>query len=306
MPKTSSPDSFRGRLESEYLDGTNRESLAPIINSLRSQLWASQKEAHRLKERLGRRERKTATHMLIGDSHHQAGVSTDRVVWAARLANTHRPDVIVDMGDWADMPSLWNLGNDRGRKSVEGANVGEDIQAAREARERFQNELDYEPRLVSCVGNHENRIDRFVDFFPMHSGTYTIEALGAEEFGWEVVPYGEVVVINGVCYCHTPLNPGTGKEIAGIHKAHQALTKGMMSVGFGHDHMRLYRELLRADQSKAMSIGTGCYFEHHEVYAGPTGNSNWWRGLVLVRDVCNGYGNVEFLPIEDIKRQYGN
>ena len=43
------------------------------------------------------------THLVIGDSHAKPGINNDRYTWAGRLAVDLKPDVIIDIGDWADM-----------------------------------------------------------------------------------------------------------------------------------------------------------------------------------------------------------
>ena len=53
-----------------------------------------------------------------------------------------------------------------------------------------------------------------------------------------------------------------------------------------------------------MGIVAGCYFSHFMAWAG-TANSMYWRGIVVLRDVVNGYGQVEKVSMEAIQKRYG-
>ena len=68
------------------------------------------------------------THLVIGDAHAKPGVSNDRFEWLGKLVIRVRPDVVINMGDWADMASLCLY--DKGKRSYEGRRYLEDIEAA--------------------------------------------------------------------------------------------------------------------------------------------------------------------------------
>src|SRR5678816_1840691 len=85
-----------------------------------------------------------------------------------------QPDIIVNIGDFADMPSLSSY--DVGKKSFEGRRYVKDIEAAHEAqtalleplwdynhKARKNKEKQYKPRMVLTLGNHEERINRAVN-----------------------------------------------------------------------------------------------------------------------------------------------
>ena len=248
--------------------------------------------------------------MVIGDSHAKPGVSNQRYKWAGRFAAEHRPHVIVDIGDHGDFESLCSY--DKGKGSFEGRRLQADFDAVYEARELFANEIakaaGYKPRLVYTLGNHEQRLLRWLDETPEMQGVFGLETLRAKEFGWKQYPYLQPVTIDGITYIHSPVNPTTGKEIAGMHKGHAALTKGLSSIGYGHDHRKTYYEGIDNELNKKMGFGVGCYMDpgQYESYAGLQGNANWWSGLVLIHDVSKGYGDVEWISTNRVKRQFGS
>ena len=108
-----------------------------------------------------------------------------------------RPDTIICLGDFADMPSLSSY--DIGKKSFEGRRYSLDIAAAREAMQvllqplkdfntkaKKNKEKLYHPRMVLTMGNHEHRINRAVENDSKLEGVLSTDNLQYKEFGWEV------------------------------------------------------------------------------------------------------------------------
>ena len=140
-----------------------------------------------------------ATHLVIGDPHCNPKASNDRFLWAGKMAHDLKPDTIICMGDFASMDSLSSY--DKGKKSFEGRRYRKDIDHAHDALEKFNKGLNgRRPRKVMLLGNHEDRIDRIIDETPELDGTISTKDLNFKEFGWEVIPYQEPMVVDGVHY----------------------------------------------------------------------------------------------------------
>ena len=45
-------------------------------------------------------------HLIIGDSHAHPDFNNERFTWLGKLIHDSRPDVVVNIGDMADMASL--------------------------------------------------------------------------------------------------------------------------------------------------------------------------------------------------------
>src|SRR3546814_8202356 len=73
-------------------------------------------------------------------------------------------------------------------------------------------------RKVRLRGNHENRLERYLEANPVLEGLVGLHLL--KDDGWEVVPYFSgapgVIHIDGIAYAHYFANPNTGK----IGRAH--------------------------------------------------------------------------------------
>lgn len=255
------------------------------------------------------------SHLVIGDSHSKPGVDNDRFERLGKLCLDLRPDVIIDMGDWADMESLSSY--DKGRRSFEGRRYTKDVEAARDARDRFNKPIErynsrqrkngkkqYLPHKVSLLGNHEHRIERATDSTPELHGTISSKDLGAEQFGWVEHPFLNNVTLDGVTYSHYFTSGVMGRPIGGEYPAASLLKKKFVSCTAGHNHLRDFCERTRVDGQKILGLSTGCHFDHWEDWAGDA-NTMYWRGVVLCKNVVNGYYNPEFIDIKEIEDRYG-
>lgn len=142
--------------------------------------------------------------LVIPDTQVRPGVRTDHLEWIGRYAAAKEPDVIVQLGDFWDMPSLSSY--DRGTGSAEGRRVAADIGAGNRGlailTEYARAKKGYDPRLVLLRGNHEQRIERYVNANPELSGTVGYHQFADRDLGWEPKPFLEPVTIAGVTFCH--------------------------------------------------------------------------------------------------------
>src|SRR5690606_37688479 len=118
-------------------------------------------------------EEMSTCHLVIPDPHAHPDIPNDRADWIGRLILDVRPDVVVNLGDMWDFPSLSSY--ERGRKSFWGRAYKKDLEAGldfdarlwapiREAKRRH-------PFKVFIEGNHENRLKRLLDVQPELDGT---------------------------------------------------------------------------------------------------------------------------------------
>lgn len=222
-----------------------------------------------------------------------------------------QPDVIVCIGDFADMPSLSSY--DVGTKTFEGKRYVKDIKAAQDAmaallepieqhnvQQKKNGKKQYKPRKVMTLGNHENRINRAVNLDPKLDGVLSITDLGYESFGWEVAPFLEVVVIDGVAYSHYFVT-GVAGRAAGSAQAQ--LRKTNMSCVAGHQQGLQIASASRADGQSITSIIAGSCYEHDEDYLGPQGNKHW-RGTLMLHDVHDGTFDLMPVSLSYLNKKY--
>jgi hypothetical protein len=220
-----------------------------------------------------------------------------------------KPDVIVCIGDFADMESLSTY--DRGLKSFEGRSYQRDIWAAREAMDALLEPLfeynqmrernkkkQYKPRMVLTLGNHEHRINRAINEDRKLDGLISTDDLPYQD--WEVIPFLEVITIDGIAYCHYFTSGVMGRPIT---TAQAILTKKHMSCFAGHQQGRQIAFGRRADGKEMTAIISGSFYEHDEDYMGAQGNQHW-RGLWVLHDVREGAFDEMAVSIDYLKRKY--
>lgn len=212
-----------------------------------------------------------------------------------------KPDLIVCIGDFADMPSLCSY--DYGTKSFEGRRYIEDVTITKRAinvltdpihqeveRLRRNRKKAWNPELILTLGNHEDRITRAINSDPKLDGTISIDDLGYSEAGWTVVPYLEPVVRNGIAFCHYFTSGTMGRPVS---SARALVNKKHMSCVMGHAQNYEFHREVRADGTGIIGLFVGACNTHTEDYLGPQGN-DYWRGIWMLHEVKNG----EFQPMQ--------
>lgn len=211
------------------------------------------------------------------------------------------------------MPSLSSY--DVGTKSFEGRRYRDDIRAVHSAMDMLLSPLQeynanarrnhkerYSPRLVLTLGNHEQRIIKATNSDPKLDGTLGIEDLNYKNYGWEVFPFLEVVVIDGVAYSHYFTSGVLGRPCT---SAAAQLSKKHMSCVAGHQQGLQIATGHRADGTMLTSIIAGSCYEHNEDYMGPQGNKHW-RGILMLHDVQDGAFDLMPVSLKYLEKKYAS
>ena len=244
-----------------------------------------------------------ATHLVIGDPHCTPKANNDRFLWAGRVAADYKVSHVICMGDFCSMDSLSSY--DRGKKSFEGRRYQQDMDHSHEALSLFNRGLGkHRPKKIMIHGNHEDRIDRFVDENPELDGTLKISDLKFKQHGWEEVKYKAIKVVDGVHYSHHLPSGIMGSAISGENIARSILTKHKVSATVGHSHLLDYAVSTLPSGKKLHALSAGCYLNHTEHFARDTQHM-WWSGLIVKREVKDGNYNMELIDIKTVRREYG-
>lgn len=244
------------------------------------------------------------TILVVPDSHAHPDFSNVRYTWLAKLIIDVKPDFVVDIGDWFDMPSLSSY--DKGKTSFEGRRYFKDIGAGVEAQDRVKTELSRRkkklPKLFRILGNHEHRIQRAIDLDSILEGTIGLADLESKEYGWEELPFLTSLEINGVRFQHYFTTGVKNLPVGGSHQAFTLLSKEHTSCVMGHTHT-LDRAIQPAGGRFIQSAVVGCYQDYDAPWAGPS-NARWNRGIYIMKDVENGIWNDEWISINRLKEVY--
>lgn len=250
-------------------------------------------------------------HLVIPDPHAHYQHNNDRAIWAGRLINDIRPDVVVVLGDTADMPSL--SGYDKGKKSFQGRTYEADINSHNDFQERLWDTVRRSkrklPRRVTLIGNHEQRIDRAIELQPELEGTVSYKDLQLTRWYNDVVYYNGstpgVIELDGVHYGHYIVSGVQGRPVGGEHPGHSLLSKELTSCTVGHTHILDFSTRVGADRRRAFGLVAGCFQDYVPGYAGEAAR-HWWRGVVVKRGVENGAYSPQFISIEELKKEYSS
>jgi hypothetical protein len=248
-------------------------------------------------------------HLVIPDVQAKEGIDFDYLRCIGNYIVAKKPDVIVCIGDFADLESLSSY--DRGMKSFEGRSYNKDLWAAREAMDALltplyeeqarlvkNKEKRYNPRMVLTLGNHENRINRVINEDRKLEGLISTDDLPYQD--WEVIPFLEVIVIDGVAYSHYFTSGVMGRPIT---SAQAILTKKHMSCFAGHQQGRQIAYGRRADGTEMTAIISGSCYEHDEDYLGAQGNQHW-RGFWMLHEVVDGSFDEMAVSIKYVKENH--
>lgn len=252
-------------------------------------------------------------HLIIPDCQVRPGDDTKFLTAIGNYIVQKQPDVVVNLGDFADMPSLSSY--DVGKKSFEGRRYKDDVFAAQEAMEALLTPIwdynkrakknktkQYSPRMVLTYGNHEERIVRASENDPKLDGTIGLENLKYEECGWETYPFLTPVIVDDIAFCHYFTTGVAGRPAS---SAQQQLNKKFMSCISGHQQGLQIATGHRADGKRLTSVIAGsCYLAEHD-YLGPQGNRHW-RGILVLHAVNQGEYDLMPVSLEYLLNKYGS
>jgi hypothetical protein len=244
-------------------------------------------------------------------SHADSKYSNERFTWLGKFLYDIKPDYVVDLGDGADMRSL-NSYDTRYPQVISALNYEQDINVYNDAQERIRNEFRKNkrkrPAFYGFEGNHENRIKKAIAERPQLAGdTFGISFahLGTNKWFDEYHEYEngapKVHTYDGIDYAHFVGAGAFGRPIAGQHHAYALLQKRYRSTTVGHSHKR---GVFFRDDTQSIGLVAGCYKGGDETWAGQA-NQEWWKGVVVKRQLDNGMYEPEFVSLETLENKYG-
>jgi hypothetical protein len=247
--------------------------------------------------------RKLRSHIVIPDTQIRPGVDTAFLEWIGRYIAERKPDVVIHLGDHWDMPSLSSY--DRGKKCYEGRRYAADVEAGNAGMSRLLAGMGkFRPRMVFLIGNHEQRIERAVESQAELDGTIGYHNLALK--GWEVLPFLQPIVIDGITYCHFFPRSGSGaisQTKRGAPSAHAQLVREGGSCTAGHQQGLDVACLPLRGRLQWGIIAGSCYL-HEEAYLSPQGTA-YWRGIIVKHEVQDGGYCPMFVSLGYLKRRYG-
>jgi predicted MPP superfamily phosphohydrolase len=141
---------------------------------------------------------------VVGDLHVSPGQNLSRLDWIRAHIRKTKPDATVLIGDVCSFDSV-SMHDPLGSVSAKHQpTIAEDMAVLEAALDRLGK---LPGRLFVCLGNHEERIQRYEETDARLKGTLWPQLLNTfKASGYRVTDYGEFLNLKGVRFTHIPLN----------------------------------------------------------------------------------------------------
>lgn len=247
-------------------------------------------------------------------AHVTPSVDNRRFDLLGNLLYDLKPDMVVDLGDFDDMPSL-NSYDGRYPQKIVNQSYEADITHGQEARERiwhrFRKNKKAMPMRVGFEGNHENRIKKAVALDPRIEGDkygVSFKHLNTDYWYDEYHEYKNsapsIATYDGVSYAHYFSSGNYGSATSGTHHAYTLLQNRNSSSTCGHSHKRSLYFKDGAYPKGIIGLVAGCFKGAEEQWAGQA-NLDWAKGLVIKHNVEGGMYDPEWISMERLEKIYG-
>lgn len=248
-------------------------------------------------------------------AHADPNHSNERFTWLGKFLYDIKPDYVVDLGDGADMKSL-NTYDTRYPQAMVAQNYEADIDTYNDAQERIRWLFKYHrrkrPYYIGFEGNHENRIKKAIAHDPRIEGVrhgISFSHLQTDHWFDDYHEYHNsapsIADYDGVSYAHYFGSGNYGRAVSGANHADALLRLRNHSSTCGHSHMRDLKFKDSAHPNGIIGLVAGCFKGGCETWAGQA-NNQWWKGIVVKREVSNGMYEPQFISLETLRREYGD
>jgi hypothetical protein len=254
------------------------------------------------------------TAIVFSCAHADPSTSNERFDWLGELIYDINPNYIIDLGDGADMRSL-NTFDTRYPQKVVSQSYEKDIETYNEAMDRMRipsRARKYKrPSWFGFEGNHEYRIKKAIEHDPRTEGQrYGLSFSHLQTDYWfdEYHQYKNgapsIADYDGVSYAHFFSSGNFGSAMSGLHHANSLLSNRNHSSTCGHSHKRDLKFKDGAHPNGIIGLVAGCYKGSDETWAGQA-NGEWWKGVVIKREIEDGIYEPEFVSMKRLKEVYG-
>lgn len=205
-----------------------------------------------------------------------------------------KPDVLIFLGDFADMESLYRAS--KKYDNFDSKKFKADVRASNEAMDYFQNlikDLKLEQHIT--VGNHEDRINKFIENNIQISELISFDELNYHKY-MQVHQYLKVATIDGIQYSHKFVNGSGGADITSA--------RALLKKTYGHacqGHSRKIDQFTdyKPNGEQLSTLLAGASYEHEMSYLDNPQDRLYPRQVWFSQDVYKGF-NVERIDLPSL------
>lgn len=238
--------------------------------------------------------------------HADPRFDNDRADLLGELIYEQRPDVVVDLGDAADMNSLCQH---EVSKLEPMTTYGDDIEAFLDfqsrVRAKFSRYHRKKPHWIWLEGNHEYRIRRALEADPRLDGAVSYDHLMLDKWYDETYFYKNSapypLVFENTVFAHFLTSGNYGNPMSSIHHGYNLVKKTGMSTFVGHTHKRSHY-MDEGMSGSPQGVVVGCFKGHEEYWAGQA-NNDWWHGVVVLHNFEKGRFDLEWYSLERMEKE---
>ena len=246
--------------------------------------------------------------LYIPDTQAKPGQKLRHLYWLREYIKKTRPECIVQGGDLGDFPSVSSW--DKGKKAAENRRLHLDVKAFKLAAQIITptDIRGYNPKLIYCKGNHENRIDRYESANQEIAGSLFNPLKHMRSLGWDSYEFLDVAKYKGISFSHFFPRTLKGTTTAGSQRngaasAEYMLRANMTSCIAGHKQ-GLDVAIHNLQDRRIRGIIAGSFYTHNEGYHSPQGNS-YWRGVLMLNNVRAGDYDLTEVSVDYLRKKYG-
>jgi hypothetical protein len=248
--------------------------------------------------------------LAIGDVHAGPGMPTEHLAAIGRYAVSMQPTHVVNIGDFGDWSSCQQHdGNEtlKGRLKPSFQADEDAVHAAMDALYSPMERGGLQASKFQTDGNHEARVDRFVNMHPELVGDWDrrVRQIPAR-FGVDRREYGEWLFLGGVGFIHHPVTI-LGKAYGGKTPENQIVNDATFSIVWGHTHKA--QSVTRAkigpnNRVTVLNLGTAMPTNYVPSYA-QWSTTGWSYGVWMLTVSGGRITGHTFTSIDDITRGWG-
>ena len=250
--------------------------------------------------------------LVVPDPHAHPDFPNTRADWLGQFIKETKPDVVVNLGDAADMASLSSY--DKGKASFNGRSYEKDINAHLDFQERMwapmKRSKKKQPYRVVLEGNHEYRLKRALEFDPHLAGDrygISFKNYDFDSYYHEVVEYEGsspgIWQYKDISFAHFMVSGLMGRPIGGEHHAYSLIAKNHCSCVVGHSHTADFSMRTDARGNHIFGLVAGVYQDYVPGWCGQAAKM-WWQGVVMLNNVEGSYFDPHFISIKQLEKEY--
>jgi predicted phosphodiesterase len=243
--------------------------------------------------------------LLFADSHIHANDDLERFVLLNKYIKRTKIKRVVCVGDFLSLDSCSAHASSGSLEDKKKPRLADEITKGFEAGRRLTKGLNDDVWFDMVMGNHEDRLSRFVNLHPAECNAdgHALASLLRYDTHWDhVTDYREYLKLtNSLAVTHIPHNI-MGRPIGGVNAARLAGTHLGCDLVFGHTHQFNVTTIPLFDGTKRTVVTMPCFMQAGYIPSYARNISRGWsNGIVTLSLKEQCIDSVSMLSLTDLQ-----